>query len=169
MIRVHPERATPDTKTLLWLWNIWSQWRGDMTWPTKWQWQRKLHLDYNIKEQSKRIQTIETLITFLTIEKNNLNINSDSSIKSDMGQHSQFFSCNVYIWLHLILWYFDRCNTFDLLLCIAVTEAPPKFPQGVITIEQEDWKQTLLNYTPAKKINFLSPPQIVDPGIWALS
>ena len=37
------------------------------------------------------LETIEALLTFLTIENNNLNIQSDSSKESDRGQH-----CNVW-------------------------------------------------------------------------
>ena len=47
----------------------------------------------NDKEQSSRLETIETLLTFLAIENNNLNIHSQPSIKSDRGQHSQFLRC----------------------------------------------------------------------------
>ena len=39
------------------------------------------------------LETIETLFTFLTIEKNNLNIHSEPSIKSDRGQLLQFLRC----------------------------------------------------------------------------
>ena len=44
----------------------------------------------NDKGQTWRLEIIETLFAFLTIEKNNLNIKSEPSIKSDRGQHSQF-------------------------------------------------------------------------------
>ena len=47
----------------------------------------------NDKGQSWRLEIIETLFAFLTIEKNNLNIKSEPSIKSDRGQHSQFSQC----------------------------------------------------------------------------
>ena len=47
----------------------------------------------NDNEQSQRLETIETLLTFLTIENNNLNIHSEPSIKSDRGQHWQFLRC----------------------------------------------------------------------------
>ena len=50
-------------------------------------------LENTVKEQSWRLVTFETLITSLTIENNNLNIHSDSSIKSNMGKHSQFLRC----------------------------------------------------------------------------
>ena len=40
---------------------------------------------------SKILVNIETLITFLTLESNNLNIHCHPSIKSNMGQHLQFF------------------------------------------------------------------------------
>ena len=51
-----------------------------MTWPTKWQiqrqwhWQRQRYFENSLKEQSWKLVTIKTLITFLTIENNNLNI-----------------------------------------------------------------------------------------------
>ena len=41
---------------------------------------------------SKILVNIETLITFLTLESNNLNIHCHPSIKSNMGKHLQFFS-----------------------------------------------------------------------------
>ena len=61
--------------------------------------------DKNDKEQSQRLDTIETLLTFLTfpaskknktfltIENNNLNIHSESSIRSDRGRHWEFLRC----------------------------------------------------------------------------
>ena len=55
------------------------------------QWQR--HFENSPKEQSKRLVNIETLITFLTLENNNINILYHPSIKSDMGQNRNF--CNV--------------------------------------------------------------------------
>ena len=55
------------------------------------QWQR--HFENSPKEQSKRLVNIETLITFLTLENNNINILYHPPIKSDMGQNRNF--CNV--------------------------------------------------------------------------
>ena len=51
---------------------------GEETWPDQnihcqWQWQ--WHLDNTLKEQSQMLVTCKTLITFLTIDNNNLNIN----------------------------------------------------------------------------------------------
>ena len=49
---------------------------------------KKIHLENTLKEKSKRLETFkttETMLTFLTIENNNLNIHSDSSIKSERG------------------------------------------------------------------------------------
>ena len=82
--REHPQRATLETCDL----------SDDEKWPDQnWLWQWPWHLENTIKEPSWRLVTwdltIETLITFLTIENKNLNIHSDSSIMSDMGQHSQ--------------------------------------------------------------------------------
>ena len=56
-----------------------------------------------LEEQSKRLVTIETLITFL--ENINLNIHSDPSIKRDKGQHSQFFPCfaKKYTFFHMFI------------------------------------------------------------------
>ena len=61
------QRATLDTCDL---WDIWSEWLGDMTWPKKrqrqWQiqrqrqWQRQIHLESTLKEQSHRLLTFET-------------------------------------------------------------------------------------------------------------
>ena len=57
------------------------------------------------------LETIETLFTFLTIEKNNLNIHSEPSIKSDRGQHSQYLTYNV----SLYILHFTCSNTKVLL------------------------------------------------------
>ena len=57
-------------------------------WETRPDQKNQWHLENTLKEQSQRLKTIyKTLITFLTIENNNLKTHSDSSIKSDMGQH----------------------------------------------------------------------------------
>ena len=56
----------------------------DKTWHfqnRQWQWQ--LQLENTLKDQYERLVTFETLITFLTIENNNLNIHSYPWIKSD--------------------------------------------------------------------------------------
>ena len=52
------------------LWDIWSKWWGDMTWPTKRQlqrqiqrqrqWQRKIHLENTFKERPQSLVTFET-------------------------------------------------------------------------------------------------------------
>ena len=65
--RKHPQRATPETCDL---WDIWSEWWGDRTWPKKrqWQrqiqrkrqWQRQIHLESTVKEQSQRLVTFKT-------------------------------------------------------------------------------------------------------------
>ena len=65
--REHLQRATPETCDI---WDIWSVWWGDMTWPTKgqWQiqikrqrkWQRQIHLENTFKEQPQRLVTFET-------------------------------------------------------------------------------------------------------------
>ena len=47
-----------------------------------------------LKEQSQRLVTFETLVTFLTIENNNLNIHSDPRIKSDRDSIRN--SCDVF-------------------------------------------------------------------------
>ena len=62
------KRATQDTCDL---WNIWSEWWGDLTWPTHWsrqikrqrQWQRQIHLENIFKEQS------HVLVTFGTFDQ----------------------------------------------------------------------------------------------------
>ena len=56
-LREHLQRAILETCDL---WDIWSKWWGDMTWPTKsqWdrqrqrQWQRQIHLENTFKERS---------------------------------------------------------------------------------------------------------------------
>ena len=61
----HPQLVTPKTFDL---WDIWSEWWGNMAWPTKrqwqWQWQRQRqwqrHLEKTQKERPKRHVTIET-------------------------------------------------------------------------------------------------------------
>ena len=65
--REHLQRAIFDTFEL---WDIWSEWWGDMTWPKKrqWQrqrqrqgqWQRQIHLENTFKEQPQRLVTLET-------------------------------------------------------------------------------------------------------------
>ena len=47
-----------------------------------------------LKEQSQRLVAFVTLVTFLTIEKNNLNIHSDPWIKSDRDSIRN--SCDVF-------------------------------------------------------------------------
>ena len=48
------------------LWDIWSEWWGDMTWPKKRQWQRQrqrqrqIQLENTFRERSKRLVTFET-------------------------------------------------------------------------------------------------------------
>ena len=56
------------------------------------------------REHPVILLTFETLITFLTIENNNPKIHIDPSIKSDIGQHSQFLRC-----------FFTFCSTFCFL------------------------------------------------------
>ena len=61
------QRATSETCDL---WDIWSEWWEDMTWPTKrqWQrhrqrqlqWQRQIHLENTFKKQPQRLVTFET-------------------------------------------------------------------------------------------------------------
>ena len=52
--RDHLQRATLETCDL---WDIWSEWWGDMTWPTKRQWQRQIqrqrqrHLENTFRER----------------------------------------------------------------------------------------------------------------------
>ena len=64
-----------------------------MTRLTKAQWWRQRQLK-TFKEHPQRgilkLATFKTLFTFQTIENNNLNVNSDPSMKSEVGQHSQF-------------------------------------------------------------------------------
>ena len=89
-LREHLQRATLETCDL---WDIWSEWWGDMTWPVQIQRQIQRQLQRQWHRQSQRLVTFETLITILTIE----NLNSWQSllpkIKSDTGQHSQFLRC----------------------------------------------------------------------------
>ena len=67
------------------LWDIWSEWGGDMTWPKKRQRQRQMtmidmwHLRHWL--QLRQLRTwIHDNLCYLTI-------------KSDTGQHSQFLRC----------------------------------------------------------------------------
>ena len=59
--REHIQRAIPDTSDL---WDIWSEWWEDITWPKKRQWQRQwqwqIHLESTLKERSQRLLTFET-------------------------------------------------------------------------------------------------------------
>ena len=59
--REHPQRAILETCDL---WDIWSEWWGYMTWPTKRQWQRQLqwksHLENILEMWSPRLMTFET-------------------------------------------------------------------------------------------------------------
>ena len=67
------------------------------TWPDQnrqWQWQ--WHLENTLKDQSSRLVTFETLITFMTIENNNLNIHSVPWIKSDRDSIRN--SCDVFLY-----------------------------------------------------------------------
>ena len=77
--------------------------RDEETWPDqKRQWQRQRQLrrqrpwqsKNTLKEHSKSLATFETLITFLTIENNNLNIYSYPWIKSDRDSIRN--SCDVF-------------------------------------------------------------------------
>ena len=53
---------------------------------------QKLLVNTNsLKEQSKRLLSIETPISSLTIKNNNLNINCHPPIQSDMEQYLKFF------------------------------------------------------------------------------
>jgi len=58
------------------LWDIWSEWWEDLTWPKKWlrqrqwQWQRQIQRQW--QRQTKGLVTFETLITILKIENLNL-------------------------------------------------------------------------------------------------
>jgi len=70
----HLQRATLETCDL---WDIWSEWWGDMTWPTKIQWQ--IQIQRQRHSQSQRLVTFETLITILTIK----NLNSWQSLLPD--------------------------------------------------------------------------------------
>ena len=63
------------------------------------------------KKDNDNDNLLETLFTFLTIEKNNLNIHSEPSIKSDRGQHSQYLTYNV----SLYILHFTCSNTKVLL------------------------------------------------------
>ena len=82
--REHLQRAILETCDL---WDIWSEWWGDMTWPTKRQRQRQTQT----QRQPWKLVTFETLITILTIE----NLNSWKSVLPDNKewQHSQFLRC----------------------------------------------------------------------------
>jgi len=98
--RYHPQRAPPETCNF---WHFWSEWWGDITWLAKRQWQRQIQwkrqrqwqLKSTLKEQSLKLVTFDTLITFLTIENNNLNIHSNPWIKSDRDSIRN--SCDVFI------------------------------------------------------------------------
>ena len=81
------------------------------TWPDQnrqWQWQWQWHLENTLKDQSSRLVTFETLITFMTIENNNLIIQIGPWIRS--GRDSIFTSCNVLVCVFSNLiqrcWYF---------------------------------------------------------------
>ena len=67
------------------LWDIWSEYSRDMTWPTKIQWKRQIkrHLENSLKKQSKRTVNIAFHWDYLIIH-------CHPAIKSDMGQHLQF-------------------------------------------------------------------------------
>ena len=86
------------------------------TWPDQnrqwqWQWQWQWHLENTLKDQSSRLVTFETLITFMTIENNNLNIHSVPWIKSDRDSIRN--SCDVLFEqpkLRYVLKTFFPCN-----------------------------------------------------------
>ena len=84
------------------------------TWPDQnrqwqWQWQWQWYLENTLKDQSSRLVTFETLITFMTIENNNLNIHSVPWIKSDRDSIRN--SCDVFL-LSLI-----SLLLYDMLVC----------------------------------------------------
>ena len=86
----HPQRATPETFDI---WDIWSEWWGDMTWQTnrqiqrqiqrqrQWQWQWQWHLENTLKEQPQRL--VVTFGTFKTSKWSNyLSLGCSSPPKS---------------------------------------------------------------------------------------
>ena len=113
--RKHLQRATLETCEL---WDIWPEWWGDMTWPTKRQWRRQW------LRKTKWLMTFETLITILKIE----NLNSWKSLlpdKSNTGQHSQFLPCFCTTLATNGTHCYPVCNHFYLLLLSSVQSLPP--------------------------------------------
>ena len=78
------------------LWPLRSDWWGNMTWQT-FTW----------------LATLETLITILTIENLNSDHLWDLAIKSDAGQHLQFFRC---LWRWALKYYNKVPFTFSIFM-----------------------------------------------------
>ena len=90
----HIQRATLETCDLQ---DIWSEWREDMTWPTKRQRhiqrQRQIHLESTFKEHPSDLWHMRHWLHFWQLRTwihDNL---CCLTIKSDTGQHSQFLRC----------------------------------------------------------------------------
>ena len=105
------QRATLKTCDL---WDTWSDWWGNMTWQaftSLFFW--KFLTILTIQGQSWRLATLETLITILTIENLNSDHLWDLAIKSDAGQHLQFFRC---LWRWALKYYNKVPFTFSIFM-----------------------------------------------------
>ena len=85
------QTAIPDACDL---WDIWSEWWGDKTWPKKRQIQRQIQRQW--KRQTKGLVTFETLITILKIE----NLDSWQSLLPDNQEwHWTAFAILTMFWV----------------------------------------------------------------------